>query len=176
MVFSSYLKSFTPNLGIIKLGILDKKYKKPRMYCQGSYISEDFTHLINKLVDCELNEPAIGYVNVLKEHAAYLWRIAAHYPGCTIDSYNDDVSRIFPQVNHHPDVARGKVSVHGNRMIVAVALHFGGNYGLANWEPIAQVRYFLARWMYKHTKHQEELNNKALDLFELPDDTDTLEP
>ena len=60
MVFSSHLTAFTPNLGIIKLGILDKKHKKPRMYQHGSYISEDSTHPINKLVDCELSEPAIG--------------------------------------------------------------------------------------------------------------------
>ena len=40
MVFSSQLTAFTPNLGIIKLGILDKKRKKPRMYRHGSYISK----------------------------------------------------------------------------------------------------------------------------------------
>ena len=39
MVFSSHLTSFTPNfLGIIKLGILDKKNKKLRMYRHGSYM------------------------------------------------------------------------------------------------------------------------------------------
>ena len=175
MDFSSHLTLSTPNLAIIKLGILDKKHKKPRMYRHSSYISEDYTHSINKLVDCELSEPAIGYVNVLKEHAAYLWCFAAQYRGCTIYSYDDDVSRAFPQVNHHLDVGRGNVSVHGNKMIVIVALHFGGNYGPASWEPIARVRCFLAQWMYKNTYHQEELNNEALGLFELPDE-DTSKP
>ena len=32
LVFSKHLAYFTPNLGIIKLGILEKKHKKPRMY------------------------------------------------------------------------------------------------------------------------------------------------
>ena len=32
IVFSTYLAYFTPNLGVIKLGILDKKNKKQRMY------------------------------------------------------------------------------------------------------------------------------------------------
>ena len=63
MVFSSHLTAFTPNLGIIKLGILDKKHKKPRMYQHSSYISEDLTHPINKLVDCELSEPTLGYAH-----------------------------------------------------------------------------------------------------------------
>ena len=32
MVFSKHLGYFTPNLGVIKFSILDKKNKKPRMY------------------------------------------------------------------------------------------------------------------------------------------------
>ena len=178
MVFSSHLTAFTPNLGIIKLGILDKKHKKPRMYRLGSYISEDSTHPINKLVDCELIEPAIGYVHVLRDHAAYLWRVAPQYPGCTIDSYDTNISGAFPQVIHHPDIARANVSIRGNKIVVTVALHFGGNYGPASWEPIARATCFLAGWMYKHTHthththHQERLNVDALNLFNLPDKED----
>ena len=52
LVFSKHLAYFTPNLGIIKLGILDKKHKKPRMYRHGSYVSEASTNPINNLVDC----------------------------------------------------------------------------------------------------------------------------
>ena len=102
------------------------------MYRHGSFLSESSTNPINKLVDCELSEPAIRYKTVLKQHTAFLWRIAATYPGCIIDSYNDDVSRAFPQYTHHPDIARGYVSLHGNKMIVSVALYFGGNYGPAS--------------------------------------------
>ena len=102
------------------------------MYRHGSYISKDSTHPINKLVDCELSKPAIGYAHVLQDHSGYLWRLSAQYPGCTIDSYDDDVSGAFPQVIHHPDIARANVSIHGDKMIVAVALHFGGNYGPAS--------------------------------------------
>ena len=172
LVFSKHLAYFTLNLGIIKLGILDKKHKKPRMYRHGSYLSEASTNPINILVDCELSEPAIGYVTVLKEHAAYLWRIAATYPSCTIDLYNDDVSGAFPQCTHNPDIARGNTSMHGNKMIVSVALHFGGNYGPHSWEPPARARCFLAQLMYLNTDYQEEMNKEALDLIEVPDEDD----
>ena len=47
IVFSNYLAYFTPNLGVIKLGILDKKNKKPRMYQHGSYMSDSSTNPIN---------------------------------------------------------------------------------------------------------------------------------
>ena len=97
LVFSTHLAYFTPNLGIIKLGILDKKHKKPRMYCHGRYVSETSTNPINNLVDCKLSKPAIGYDTVLKKHTSYLWWIAATYLGYTIDLYDDKVSGAFPQ-------------------------------------------------------------------------------
>ena len=172
MDLSQHLAYYTPNLGVIKLDILDKKNKKPCMYRHGSYISDDSTNPINTLVDCDLSEPAIGYAWVLKNHAAYLWRLAATYPGCTIDSYDDDVSGAFPQLTHHPDIARGNVSLHDDKMIVSIALHFGGNYGPASFEPIARARCFLAQWMYQHTSHQEGHNKEAIDLMSLPTDDD----
>ena len=110
------------------------------MYCHDSYLSEEAsTNPINNLVDCELSEPAIGYTRILKEHAAYLLQITATYSGCTIDSYDDKVSGAFPQCTHHLDIIRGNTSMHGNRMIVSLALHFGGNYGPHSWEPPARA-------------------------------------
>ena len=142
------------------------------MYCHGSYLSEASTNLINNLVNCKLSEPAIGYAMVLKKHAAYLWQIAATYPGCTIDSYNNDVSGAFPQCTHHLDIAKSNTSLHGNKMIVSVRLHFSGNYGLHSWEALVRARYFLAQWMYLNTDYQENINKEALDLMELPDEDD----
>lgn len=142
LVFKKHLANFTPDLGIIKLGILDKKHKKTRMYCHGSYLLGASTNSINNLVNCKLSEPAIGYATVLKQHAAYLWRIAATYPGCTIDSYDNEVSGVFPLCTYYLDIARDNTSLHGNKMIVSVALHFGGNYGPHSWEPPARARCF----------------------------------
>ena len=76
MVFSKHLASFTPNIGIIKLGILNKKNKKPRMYRHGSYMLHKDSHPINKLVDVALSEPEIVYAIVLYKHCSYLWRMA----------------------------------------------------------------------------------------------------
>ena len=65
-------------------------------------------HPFNKLVSYEPSKPAISYAHVLENHTVYLWRLTAQYPGCSIDSYDDNVSGAFPQVNRHPDVARAK--------------------------------------------------------------------
>ena len=95
MVFNKHLAYFTPNVGIIKLGILNKKHKKPRIYWHGSFLSESFTNPINKFVDCEHSKPVVGFTTVLKQYTPFLWRIAATYPCCTIDSYDDDVRGTF---------------------------------------------------------------------------------
>ena len=58
MVFSRQMAWYTPNIGIIKLGILNHKHTKTRMYRHGSYALGRDSHPINKLVDIKLSEPA----------------------------------------------------------------------------------------------------------------------
>ena len=102
--------------------------------------------------------------------------MAATYPGYTIDSYNDDVSGAFPQLNFHPDLARGNVSLYNSKTTMSVALHFRGNFGPASREPIARARCYLDKWIFMNTTYQEELNREALDLFELPKASDKTQP
>ena len=94
-IFSKHLAYFTPSLGVIKLGILDKKNKKLRMCCHGSYISYLFTNPINQLVDCKLSELAIGSAKALEHRAAYLWRLTATYPGCIVDYTTTTSATLF---------------------------------------------------------------------------------
>ena len=142
------------------------------MYHHGSYLLEASTNPINNFVNCEHNEPEIGYTTVLKEYAAFLWQIASTYPGCTINLHDNDVSGAFQQCTHHSDIVRGNVSLHGNKMIISVALHFSENYGSHSWEPPARAWCFLVQWMYLHTSYQKAMNEEALDLMELPDKDD----
>ena len=58
-------------------------------------------------------------------------------------------------------------------MIVSIALHFGGNYGPASFEPIARAQCFLAQWMYQHTLYQEGWNKDAINLMSLLTPSDT---
>jgi len=78
-------------------------------------------------------------------------------------------------MNFHPDIARANVSIYNNMMIVAIALHFGSNFGPASWEPIARARCFLARWLFLNSTYQVELNKEALELFTLPSDCSNTE-
>ena len=91
------------------------------------------SHPVNKLVNVKLSEPEIGYGTFLHRHCMYLWRLAATYPGEIIDAHDDDVSGAFPQLAFHPDLSRANVSLHTEKMIISVALHFGGNFGPSSW-------------------------------------------
>lgn len=86
-----------------------------------------------------------------------------------MDLYDDNVSGAFLQLNHHIDTTRGNTSLHGNKIIVSKALHFGWNNSPASWV-------FFAQWMFKNTTYQEEMNDKALNLFTLLDKNNTTEP
>jgi len=140
------------------------------MYRHTSFRPHPGIHPINTLVNAALTEPEIGYGTTLYQHCQYIWRIAMTFPNCIIDSYDDDVSGAFPQLVFHPDISRANVSIYNNTMIVAIALHFGSNFGPASWEPIAQARCFLAQWLFLNCTYQIKLNQEALELFDLPSD------
>ena len=171
MTFDRKLAMFTPHIGIIKLGIIEKEGKKSRMYRHGSRITEDIIQPINKICDVKKTEPRVKYGTVLKDHCQYLWSIAAHYPGQAIDLYDDDVSGAFPQQVFSPGLAKANVSLHEDIMILSVALHFGGNFGPASWESISDGRSYLATWLYRHCTYQTELNKESLDMMVFPNDT-----
>jgi len=90
--FHRSLARFIPNIGIIKLGIIDKPHKKLRMYRHGTREAEGVTNPINRLCDVKATEPEIEYGSVLAEHCQNLWSIATEFPGEPIDLYDDDVS------------------------------------------------------------------------------------
>ena len=48
IVFSNHLAYFTPNMGVTKLGILDKQNKKPRMYRHRRYMSDSSMHQLHQ--------------------------------------------------------------------------------------------------------------------------------
>jgi len=171
MTFDRDLVMFTPHIGIIKLGILDKKGKKSRMYRHGSRTTENVLQPINKLCDVKKTEPRVKYGTVLKGHCQYLWSIAAHYPGQAIDLYDDDVSGAFPQQAFPPSLAKANVSIHDKIMILSVALHFGGNFGPASWEPLSDGRSFMAAWLFMHCSYQTKLNKESLNMMQFPEET-----
>lgn len=133
--FSRTLSRFTPDIGIIKLGILEKEGKNDRVYRHGSKVTNNIRQPINKCCNAAETEATIKYGTVFEEHCQLLWSIAAHYPGSPIDMYDDDISGAFPQLLLPPGIAKANVSIFQTLMFVSIALHFGGNFGPAGWEP-----------------------------------------
>lgn len=165
LTFSRLLVYYTPNIGRLIMGILNKLHKKPRVYRHAGCKPHEDIHPINSLVDVALTEPEIGYGTTLYQHCQYLWRIAMIYPNCIIDSYDDDVSGAFPQLVFHPDITRANFSLYNNIMIASIALHFGSSWGPASWEPLARARCFISQWLFMHIDYQIKINQEALDLF-----------
>ena len=56
-------------------------------------------------------------------------------------------------------------------MILSIALHFGGNFGPASWEPLSYGRSFMAAWLLIHCSYQTKLNEESLDMMQFPEET-----
>ena len=165
---SRELARFTPNLGVIKIGILSKEGKKSRVFRHGSLTTHNVRHPINKLCDVKATEPEIKYGTVLADHCQYAWSIAKAFPNTPIDLYDDDISGAFPQHVLHPSIVSANASFFKKQMIVSIGLHFGGNFGPSSWEPTSDVRSFLVPWLYKYCNHMQDINEEALSLMDWP--------
>ena len=122
-------------------------------------------HPINKLCNVKATEPEIGYGTVLAEQCQNIWVIATLFPGYPIDIYDDDVSGAFLQLLFPPTVAKANVSIFDDKILALIALHFGGNFGPASWEAVANLQCFVTIWLFRNCHYQSELNGEALALL-----------
>ena len=140
MIFSRHLVFYTYIICIVKLGVINKKNKKPSVYKHSNYRPYKWLHPINSLLNDSSRKPEIAYRIIVHKHCSYLWRISATYLNCIIDFFDNNLSGVFLQFNLHPDLARLVISLCHMMIIVAIALHFSSNYDPASWEPIAKSK------------------------------------
>ena len=70
-------------------------------------------------------------------------------------------------------MAKAKVSIFDNKILTSIALYFGGNFGPASWEAVANLRCFVTIWLFENCHYQSELNKEALALLSFPPITHT---
>ena len=166
--FSHSLFCFVPDIGIVKLGIVDPPHKKTRLVREGSNITKDITQPTNRLCNVKATQPEIKYGSVLSKHCQYLWSIVTHFLGVLIDLYDSYISCAFPQVNFLPNITKVNVSIHQMLMIIVIAMHLAGNFGPSSWEPTSDARSFLVIWLFLNCFHMLLLNTESLDLMKWP--------
>ena len=148
LAFSGSFARFTTSIGINKLGVVSPQPqppKKDRPYCHCSRVTADIKHPINKLCDVKATESKIKYNTVLADQCQNIWRIAQSCPGEPIDVYDDNALGVFPQHVFNQSIAKANISIAQGVMLASIALHFGGNFGPASWEPTEDVRCFLVQ-------------------------------
>ena len=164
-LFDARLADFLPNTGIIPIGIATPEDKKPRLYRHCSYKIKESSQPVNVIVNTKETEPEIRFSTTLMNHLRYIWRMRATYPKKHIMPWDDDVSGAFPQLVFHPDTARANCSLLLDRLVLCIALHFGGSFGPANWEPVSWARCELAVFLFKHCTYLQEMNKDVLTLI-----------
>ena len=144
LYFSCDVCCFTPDIGIIKLGILNLHHKKAWMYWHESRTTKDITKPINQLCDIKVTTPEIKYGLVLVDHFQYLWNIIEHSPGVPIDLYDDNISGSFLHYVLSLSITKENARLYQLMMILAIVLHFlkkkkKKNFGSFSWEPMSNV-------------------------------------
>ena len=142
---------FTPDGGIVKIGVVDKEGivgKNSRMYRHCSLMSLLVQNPVNACCNAKMTEPPVKIGTVFNNHVNEIWSVKTNYPNHPIDLYDYDISGAFPQLVQHPGIIKAQISIYRQLMITVTALHFGGNYGPASWEPISNTHCLMTEWIY----------------------------
>jgi hypothetical protein len=166
-ILDANLADFIPHLGLIPLGISTPNHKKPRLYRHGTFQLSSDSQPINTIVDIKATEPEIRYATVLIDHCQYLWSLRASFPQKRISSYDDDVSGAFNHRTFHPDTARANASLYKDWLIIALGMHFGGNFCPPNWEPVSWARCEIAKFLFDNCTYQVSINTEILKLISI---------
>lgn len=162
MLLPEYVADFMQNLGLIPIGIVIEDHKKPRIYRHASKKLDRHSLPVNEMVSAE-TEPPIHFGTVPQEYIEYVWRIRATYPNQRILQYTDDLASCFNQRQTAPILVGANASIWEEFLILPIGMHFGGTWGPANNEPVADARGEICKYLFNYCSYQLKLNQKVLD-------------
>jgi hypothetical protein len=69
--------------------------------------------------------------------------------------------------NFHPDTARANSGIFHDQLMISTGMHFGGNFGPSNQEPVAWARCELAKHLFQHKTYHVQLNKHLQDIIQI---------
>jgi hypothetical protein len=115
----------------------------------------------------EETEAEIRYQAALKNHLQYIWRLRGTYPNQAIPLWDDNISGAFNHRTFYPDTARVNSGIFQDQIMISTGMHFGGNFGPSNQEPVAWARCELAEHLFQHETYQIQLNKHLQDIIQI---------
>jgi hypothetical protein len=80
---------------------------------------------------------------------------------------DDDISGGFNYCTFHPDTARANSGIFKNQLMISTGMHFRGNFGPSNQEPVPWAHCELAAHLFQHKTYQVKLNEQLKDIIKI---------
>jgi hypothetical protein len=167
LLLPSWMAVFIPNLSLIPMGIVLEEDKKPRVFRHASLKANKNSRPVNDIVKPKESEPEIEYAHRLTELVEQIFDLRQLNPQTRIILLDTDTSGAFNHLLFHLSAISANGSLVGDTLIVTTGLHFGGNFGPADFEAIALTKMELAKYLFYNCKYQRELNKELTDSLEV---------
>ncbi len=118
------------------------------------------SRVYNNLVSND-DEPTIIFGNAWTNFLCSIYNLCITYPNKEIYLMDDDVVTAFRQVKYHPNIISAKAYSAGQYLFVPTGSTFGDKSSPPGFEPFAQARMALAKY----------LDSNGAQMADLPDET-----
>jgi hypothetical protein len=163
------LNCLTPN------GLVDANHphKNPRPIFDGTFRPEPWCSGINDWTT-KKTEPPVNFATAFANYLRWVYNARITYPREELYLGDDDILGAFRHQKYHPNLVGMHACVVAGFFSCATGMTFGDNTSSANFDPIAEARKELARylWLQPDTVARAAIHLPAIELANPPTDAE----
>ena len=152
LLFDPRMVFFALNCHVTPIGLvgIDKKYKKPRPIFDSSFRPKPRFSGINDWTTKE-TEPPLHFATSFMSYLQWIYNLRVTYPKKEIYLGDDDISGAFRHMKYNPNLVGMHSCVIAGHLACSTGMTFGDNTSPSNFEPIADARRQLAKYLWKQS-------------------------
>jgi hypothetical protein len=175
IVFDQRMARFTLNCHLTPNGLVDANHphKNPRPIFDGTFRPEPWCSGINDWTTTK-TEPPVNFATAFANFLRWIYNARITYPREELYLGDDDISGAFRHQKYHPNLVGMHSCVVAGFLSCATGMAFGDNTSSANFDPIAEARKELARylWLQPDTVPRAAAHLPAIELATPPTDAE----
>jgi hypothetical protein len=168
LTFPAYLKDYIPDLWLTPNGLIQIPSKKDRPIFDASFLLHAYSRVYNNLVSND-DEPTIIFGNAWTNFLRSIYNLRITHPDKEIYLMDDDVVAAFRQVKYHPNVISAKAYSAGRYLFVPTGSTFSDKSSPPGFEPFAQARMALAKYLDSNGAQSVPAYEEYLDAVQFAD-------
>ena len=149
IVLDQRMTRFALNCHLTPNGLVDANHphKNPRPIFDGTFRPKPWCSGINDWTTTK-TEPPINFATAFTNFLRWVYNARITYPNEELYLGDDDISGAFRHQKYHPNLVGMHTCVVAGFMSCATGMAFGDNTSSANFDPIAEARKELARYLW----------------------------